>query len=100
MPYSTTEDYSIKQCTADTQVLTGEGVIHTIITSMNDAAPTAGSVIVYDGVGATGPILYAQTWTTAVFQAPGCIILDVKVKNGIYVDFTTTADVNVFVTYK
>lgn len=93
------QENQAKLVTADTQVATGECILHTVTISCNDSAPTAGSVIVRDGVAATGPILLNHTFTTTYFQAY-TLHFDVKCHNGIYVDFTTTADVNVTITYR
>lgn len=85
--------------TSDTAVKSGAGFLHTITISMNDAAPTAGTIDVYDNTSASGTKLFTWTLTTAVFT-PFTVTLDVSVANGIYVDFTTTADVAVFVSYR
>lgn len=84
---------------ADGLVKTGAGVIHSITFSCNDAAPTAGSVIVYDSVTEANTQIFNHTFTTTPF-APCSVILDAAFVNGLYVGFTTTADVNVTVTYR
>lgn len=85
--------------TSDTTVKSGVGFLHTITISQNDAAPTAGTIDVYDGTSATGTKLFTWTLTTAVFT-PFTVTLDVAFAIGCYVDFTTTADVAVFVSYR
>ena len=85
-------------CTADTLVKSGSGVIHTVTFTCNDAAPTAGSVIIYDSLTETGTQILNHTFTTTPF-APCTVILDRAVTTGIYVGFTTTADVNCTVTF-
>lgn len=85
--------------TADAAVANGPGFLHTIIISPNDAAPTAGSIDVYDNVLASGKKLLSWTLTTAVFT-PVSVLLDCKFEKGIYVDFGTTADVNVSFSYR
>lgn len=85
--------------TSDTAVKSGVGFLHTITISQNDAAPTAGTIDVYDGTSATGTKLFTWTLTTAVFT-PFTVTLDVAFAIGCYVDFTTTADVAVFVSYR
>lgn len=85
--------------TADTLVKTGAGLVHTITIAQNDAAPTAGTIDVYDNTSATGTKIFTWTLTTAVFT-PFSVVPDVSVSTGIYVDFTTTADVAVFVSYR
>lgn len=86
-------------CTVDTLVKTGGGKVHTLTFSCNDAAPTAGTIDVYDNTSAVaGTKLYSETFTTTAFRAYS-VVLDCFVTRGIYVDFTTTADVNCNVTY-
>lgn len=85
--------------TADGQVKAGGGVLHSITFLCNDAAPTAGSVIVYDSLTEAGTQLINQTFTTTPFPAY-TLVLDVAFATGLYVGFTTTADVNVMVAYR
>ena len=84
---------------ASGQVATSAGVLHSLTFSQNDAAPTAGSVAVYDGIGATGTVLYRETFDTTIFRAYS-VILDVKFSVGLYIAWTTTADVNVVASYR
>ena len=83
---------------ADTAVVTGSGYLHTITFSQNDAAPTAGSIIIYDNTAESGTVLFSSTWTTAVFS-PVTVTLDIPYATGIYAGFTTTADINVVISY-
>jgi len=85
--------------TTDTQVKASAGFVHAITISQSDAAPTAGTIDVYDNTAGSGTKIFSWNLTTAVF-VPFTVILDVSCANGIYVDFTTTADVNVFVSYR
>lgn len=84
---------------ADALVKTGSGVLHSLTFSCNDAAPTAGTVIVYDSTTETGTVIYSETFTTTPFRGYS-VVLDVAFVNGLYVGFTTTTDVNVTVAYK
>ena len=90
---------NIQNVTADTLVKTGAGTIKTISFSCNDAAPTAGSIIIYDNTAESGKILYSETFTTTVFRGY-TIHLDALFTTGIYVGFTTTADINCVVTWE
>lgn len=83
---------------ADGLVKSGSGMIHTITVTCNDAAPTAGSIIVFDSLTEAGTQVFNHTFTTTPF-VPFSVILDIGVTNGIYVGFTTTNDVNVTVSY-
>lgn len=85
--------------TSDTALVSGPAVLHCILVSPNDAAPTAGTIIIYDNTAESGTVLFNWTLTTAVF-VPFQVCLDRPVTNGIYAGFTTTADVNVSVSYR
>lgn len=84
--------------TGDTLVRTGACVVHSIAFGQGDAAPTAGSIDFYDNTAASGTKVYTHTFDTTTFR-PTSILLDAACTTGLYVDFTTTADVTVFVTY-
>lgn len=85
--------------TGDTQVKAGAGFLHTVTISCNDAAPTAGSLIIYDNTAESGNVVFNHTFTTTPF-APFTVLLDYTMTTGIYLGFTTTADVNVSVSYR
>lgn len=85
--------------TADVQIKASAGFLHTVTISCNDAAPTAGSVIIYDNTAESGTQVFSHTFTTTPFAAYS-LRLDYKMLTGIYIGFTTTADVNVTVSYR
>ena len=93
------ETYDYIKLAADGQVKAGVGKLHTLTFSCNDAAPTAGSIVVYDSLTETGTEIFNETFTTTPFRAYS-VVLDVAFKTGLYVGFTTTADVNVTVSYR
>ena len=80
--------------TADALIKTGAGTLHTLTFSCADAAPTAGSVIVYDNTAESGTVLYQETFTTTAFRGFS-VTLDVAFGTGLYIGFTTTTDVSV-----
>lgn len=84
---------------ADTLVKTGAGYLQSLTFSCNDAAPTAGSIIVYDNTAESGTILFSETFTTTPFRAY-TVFIDRPFNTGLYVGFTTVNDVNCVVTYK
>lgn len=97
------QTYTQKLVQADALVKTGGGKLHTLTFSCNDAAPTAGSISVYDsiteaGTAALSTLIFSETFTTTPFRAY-TVVLDCEFKNGLYIGFTTTADVNCTVTY-
>lgn len=91
--------FSGTKVTADTLIKSGAGFLHALTFSCNDAAPTAGSIIVYDSLTETGTELFNHTFTTTPF-VPFTVILDVTFSTGLYIGFTTTADVNVTPSYR
>lgn len=85
--------------TADDLVKTGAGFVHTITFSCNDAAPAAGSIIVYNSLTESGTQLFNHTFTTTPF-VPFTVTLDMEFSLGLYIGFTTTNDVNVSVSWR
>jgi len=86
--------------TADALIKTGPGFLRCIIISEHDAAPTAGTISVNDAVSAgTGTVIFEWVLTTAVFT-PIQVCPETAFTTGLYIDMTTTADVNVVVTFK
>lgn len=84
---------------ADTLVLTGSGYVDSVTFSCNDAAPTAGSIIIYDNTAESGTVIFNHTFTTTPFM-PFTVQLHRTVGTGIYIGFTTTNDVNVVLAYR
>lgn len=84
---------------ADTQVKAGAGFLHTLTFTQIDAAPTAGTIIVYDSLTEANTIIFSSTWTTAIFY-PTTVTIDVSFATGLYVGFTTTNDIGVTVSYR
>lgn len=88
-----------KHVTSDTQIKKQPGVLHSLTFAQTDAVPTAGSIIVYDSLTEAGTVLYSETFTTTPFRGY-TVTLDVAFDTGLYIGFTTTADVGVTVSYK
>ena len=86
--------------TADTLVQTGPGFLECIIYSETDAAPTAGTISILDSTTAGGGTVIL-TWSvgTSVFT-PVQVCPLVPFTTGLYIDFTTTADVQVKTVYR
>lgn len=91
--------YNLTPCTADTLVSSAPGLIHTVTFSCNDAVPTAGTITIYDNTAASGKKLYSETFDTTPFRGYS-VVLDGLVAIGLYVDFTTTADINCNVSWR
>lgn len=91
--------FSYTNISADTLVKTGAGFLHTLTFAQIDAAPTAGTIIVYDNTAESGTIIYSETFDTTVFRGYS-VTIDASFGTGLYVGFTTTADVGVTVSYR
>lgn len=91
--------FSYVNISADTAVKSGAGFLHTVTFAQIDAAPTAGTIIIYDNTAESGTIIFSSTWTTAVFM-PVTITIDASFSTGLYVGFTTTADIGVTLSYR
>lgn len=91
--------YSYTRLAADGQIKAGAGFIHTLTFACADAAPTAGSIIVYDSLTETGTVIYSETFDTTAFRGYS-VLLDVSFATGCYVGFTTTADVGCTVSFR
>lgn len=84
----------------DTQVKASAGFIHTITCNSSDAAATAGSIAVLDATSAgTGTNIITYN-ILAQNYLPWTSVLDVVTTTGIYVDFTTTGDIDCVVSYR
>lgn len=92
------QTYLAKKISADALVKTGAGKLHSLTFTCDDAAPTAGTIIVFDSITEAGTQIYEETFTTTPFRGY-TVVLDTQFDAGLYVGFTTTADVNVTVAY-
>jgi hypothetical protein len=92
--------FSYLAMTGDTQVKAGAGFLHTITFAPNDLAPTAGSIILYDSLTEANTQIFNFSGIATTWFVPFTLILDVSFSTGLYVGFTTTADVNVTVSYR
>lgn len=91
--------YTPQHCTADVQVKAGAGFLHTLTFACLDAAPTAGSIIIYDSLTETGTIIYSETFDTTAFRGY-TVTINGTFSTGLYVGFTTTADIGCTVSYR
>lgn len=91
--------FTAVKVTADTAVKGAAGFLHALTFSCNDAAPTAGSIIVYDNTAESGTELFNHTFTTTPF-VPFTVTINGPFATGLYAGFTTTADVNLTVSYR
>ena len=84
--------YQYSRHTADGQVRATPGFVHSVSIAPTTATPTAGLITVYDSLSETGTIVYSE-WVFAT--TPGhTILLDVYCHTGLYVGYTTVANVS------
>lgn len=81
---------------SDTQIAAAPYFLHALTFSCNDVAPTEGDIIVYDNTSAAGNVIFRHHFTTTPF-VPFTLPLNIETTLGLYIDFVTTADVNVAV---
>jgi hypothetical protein len=91
--------YSYAYCTADTAVRSVAGFLHTVTFSPTDATATAGTIILYDNTAESGTVMFTY-YIPAAALVPVTVVLDVSFSTGLYVGFTTTADVAVTLSYR
>lgn len=90
--------FSFVAITGDTSVKASAGFLHAI-TCQSDAAATAGSIIAYNNTAESG----TQIWNwvvSAVEYQPQTLIFDVSFSTGLFIGYTTTADVNCTVSFR
>jgi hypothetical protein len=91
--------YSYARVTADTQVKSSAGFIHSITIAPTTATPTAGLLTVYDNTAESGTVVYTE-WIFAT-DVGHTILLDVSCATGIYIGFDgTLANVSATVSYR
>ena len=87
--------------TGDTLVKTGAGVLHSYVCWGSDAAATAGDIAIRDGVAAAGGTIMIDYLIAAAALVPtGQTSIDIPFSTGLYLDYTTTADVTCVVSYR
>lgn len=86
--------------TADVQVKASAGYVHNLVCIGTDAAATAGTIILYDNTAESGTVVMSWAVQAAAYAQPVVFPLDVVMTTGIYLGFTTTADVTCTVSYR
>lgn len=86
--------------TADTAVKAAPGFVHQMVCIGTDAAATAGTIILYDNTAESGTVIFSWAVQAAAYAQPVVIPLDVTFAVGLYLGFTTTADVTCTVSYR
>lgn len=86
--------------TTDTQVKASAGYVHNLVCIGTDAAATAGTIILYDNTAESGTVVLSWAVQAAAYAQPVVFPLDVAMTTGIYLGFTTTADITCTVSYR
>ena len=85
---------------ADASCKASAGFVHTVTCVSADAAATAGDIAIRDSTSAGAGTVVLDIAIPAAYFPPVTITLDESFTTGIYLDFTTTADVNCNVSYR
>ena len=91
--------WSYKFANVDALVKTGAGILHTVTCEGTDAAATAGSIVLYDNTAESGAVMFYFNVVAAAL-APFTVTIDAPFATGLYVGFTTTADVYCHISWK
>jgi hypothetical protein len=92
------DDCTATKKTADALIKTGSGYLDTITIAQTDAAPTAGTIEISDSTDGGSGVFFTWNVLTTTFL-PFTIHLHTKFTTGLYINFTTTADVGVTLSY-
>ncbi len=84
----------------DAQIKATPGYVSHMICQGTDAAATAGTIILYDSLTETGTALYTFTVAALDYHIPMVLPITANAATGLYLGFTTTADVNCQVFYR
>ena len=85
---------------ADGECGSGANFLHTVTCAGDDAAATAGSMAIRDSTSAGAGTIIQNVNFAAAYFPPVTMVFDVALSNGLYLDFTTTADVECSASYR
>lgn len=91
--------YTRTKVTADASVKAAPGYVESFSCAPNDSAPTAGTIVLYDNTEESGTELFRFEVTTTYFL-PWSVDIHAPAAIGIYVGYTTTADVNCWANWR
>lgn len=80
--------------TADAQIKASAGHVSHMVCAGTDATATAGTIILYDSLTETGTAVYTLDVLAVAYTTPFTIPIMVDFATGIYLGFTTTADMS------
>lgn len=85
---------------ADGSCKASAGFLHTVTCAGDDAAATAGSLAIRDATSAGSGTIIQNVNFAAAYFAPVTMTFDVIFSTGLYLDFTTTGDVECSASYR
>ena len=88
------------QKTADAQIKATAGYVSHMICQGSDAAATAGTIILHDETTETGTAVFTFTVAALDYHTPMVFPIQANFATGIYLGFTTTADMACTVFYQ
>jgi len=74
--------------------------LHTVTCASDDPSATAGSMAIRDATAAGAGTIIQNVNFAAAYFAPVTMIFDIALTTGLYLDFTTTADVECSASYR
>lgn len=86
--------------TSDTQIKASAGFAKDITCIGTDAAATAGSIILYNSLTEAAPAIWTWNVAAAAVLTPITFPIDFVASTGLYLGYTTTADVACYVRYR
>ena len=86
--------------TSDTQILAQAGFAKDVTCIGTDAVATAGTIILYNKLTEAAPAIWTWTVAAAAVLTPITFPIDFVASTGLYLGFTTTADVQCYVRYR
>ena len=86
--------------TSDTQIKASAGYVHNLVCIGTDATATAGTIILYNNTAESGTVIVSWAVQASAYLQPVVFPLDVVMSTGIYLGFTTTADITCTVSYR
>lgn len=86
--------------TGDTQIKASAGFAKDVTCIGTDAAATAGSIVLYNNTTKSAPAIWTWNVAAAAVLTPITFPIDFVASTGLYLGFTTTADVQCYVRYR
>lgn len=86
--------------TADTAIKSAPGYVDLLTCIGSDATATAGTIILYDNTAESGTVVVSWDVQAVAYSTPVIFTVRRAFTTGIYLGYTTTADVKCYLTYR